>query len=153
MAVAETDGTAPFYVTGFEEASSLLPFASDGLKQWRGNEDLRVTSTLTAPTIRLDTFLEQRGIAEVDYLKIDAQGGDLAVIRSLGGRLRDVKRISLEVQVTAQPLYQGAPHKDEVVAFLAGVGFRLISCERQSQGQEENLTFSRHLDLASGAQR
>ncbi|HYL72996.1 MAG TPA: FkbM family methyltransferase [Bryobacteraceae bacterium] len=83
------------------------------------------------------------GISKVKYLKIDAQGGDLAVIRSAGERLRDIDRISLEVQITAVPLYRNAPGKEEVVRFLDEAGFDLVTIEQQSHGQEENLTFSR----------
>jgi len=56
--------------------------------------------------MRLDTFLNGAGIRRVHYLKIDAQGADFAVIRSAGERLRDIDRISLEVQTTPFELYR-----------------------------------------------
>ena len=141
IAVAEQDGSAPFYLNRYDQASSLLPFVREGLDQWIGGEVLAVESTLIVPTIRLDTFLNQASIAKVAYLKIDAQGSDLAVIRSLGDRLRDVERITLEVQTTPVPLYQDASNKEETVRFLARAGFTLTSCEKQSHDQEENLNF------------
>ena len=73
MAVSEEDGSAPFYLNRFEAASSLLPFVPEGLAQWTGGEVLQVEATPNVPTIRLDTFLNQTGIAKVAYLKIDAQ--------------------------------------------------------------------------------
>ena len=143
LAVAEQDGSAPFYRTSFEAASSLLPFVPEGLQQWAGRELLSLEATPTVPTIRLDTFLNQAGIRKVEYLKIDAQGADLAVIRSAGERLRDIERISLEVQVTPVPLYRNASCKEEVLQFLSRAGFELAATERQSHDQEENLTFVR----------
>jgi FkbM family methyltransferase len=140
-AVSESDGFSPFYMNRFDAASSLLPFEPNGLAQWKGGEVLAVENTVTVPTIRLDTFLNRAGISRVSYLKIDAQGGDLAVVRSLGERLRDVERISLEVQTAPTPLYRGAPGKDEVLQVLGAAGFELVSCEKQSHDQEENLTF------------
>ena len=143
MAVAETDGSADFYVNEFEAASSLLPFHPPGLAKWIGGEVLKIAQAIPVPTIRLETFLNRTGIREVSYLKIDAQGADLAVIRSAGARLSSIRRISLEVQITDDPLYAGASDKDAVVSYLTNAGYVLVSAEQQSHGQEENLTFER----------
>lgn len=152
MAVAEHDGSAPFYLNRYEEVSSLLPFDPEGLSQWKGRDDFQPEATLTVPTIRLDTFLNQAGISKVAFLKIDAQGGDLAVIRSAGERLRDIRRIALEVQITPIPLYRNASGKEEVVRTLTDAGFDLVSSEQQSGGQEENLTFVRRGSEPGSAQ-
>ena len=151
MAITETDGSAPFYLNRFDAASSLLPFVPEGLKQWIGGEELEVQATISVPTIRLDTFLNGAGIRKVSYLKIDAQGADLAVVRSAGERLRDIGRISLEVQTTAAPLYRNASRKDEALRFLAEAGFELAAREEQSFGQEENLTFVRQRSAGAPA--
>jgi FkbM family methyltransferase len=89
VAVAEQDGSAAFYLNRYGGASSLLPFVPEGLARWIRGGELAVTKTLTVPAMRLDTFLDGVGISRVHYLKIDAQGADLAVIRSAGGRLKD----------------------------------------------------------------
>jgi hypothetical protein len=81
------------------------------------------------------------GIQEVSWLKIDAQGHDLEVVKSAGIRLHWIERITLEVQITEIPLYQGASTKDEVLEYMEEMGFVLVSSETQSLGMEENLTF------------
>src|SRR5262249_20850466 len=118
MAVDERDGAADFHVNRCRAASSLLALVPEGVSRWQGGEDLDVEATTTVPTIRLDTFLNAADIGKVAYLKIDTQGNDLAVLRSLGGRLKDVARIDLEVQITPVPLYQNAAEKQEVIDFL-----------------------------------
>jgi FkbM family methyltransferase len=143
MAVAETDGSADFYLNAFTGASSLLPFNPLGFETWIGREALRTEKKICVPTIRLETFLNRMGIGDVSYLKIDAQGADLAVVRSAGARLPSIRRISLEVQITDRPLYEGAPGKQSVVRYLTEAGYELVSTERQSHDQEENLTFER----------
>ena len=143
LAVSEVDGSARFYLNSMDAASSLLPFVPDGLAQWVGGEVLHVEATPTVPTMRLDTFLNAAGIASVDFLKIDAQGADLAVVRSLGDRLKDVVRINLEVQIAPVPLYLGGSQREDTIEFLTNAGFVLATVERQSLGQEENLTFTR----------
>jgi len=143
MAVAETDGSSQFHLNSLEGASSLLKMDEDARRSWKGGEVLCEESVVSVPTIRLDTFMGIAGIAHVDFLKIDTQGGDLAVIRSAGQRICDIGKIKLEVDVTSKRLYQGSPSKQEVLSFLGAAGFRLVSKEQQYHGQEENLTFER----------
>src|SRR5262249_52269350 len=145
MAVDERDGAADFHVNRCRAASSLLALVPEGVSRWQGGEDLDVEATTTVPTIRLDTFLNAADIGKVAYLKIDTQGNDLAVLRSLGGRLKDVARIDLEVQITPVPLYQNAAEKQEVIDFLTRAGFDLIDSVSQSHDQEQNLTFVRSI--------
>lgn len=141
MAVSESDGCAEFNITASPASSSLLPIDDDNARQWIGGGEIRVVNKTTVPTIRLDTFMNLAGIHAVDYLKIDAQGADLAVLKSSGNRLKDFRKIYLEVSVTPHPVYQGCASKKETVEFLGERGFELVAVETQSDGQEENLTF------------
>lgn len=141
MAVAEQDGTATFYVNEFEMAGSLLPLNEDAVRTWVGVENHKVECTVTVPTIRLDTFMDLVGLQRIDFLKVDTQGTDLAVVRSAGRRLRDIVRIALEVAIAPVPLYKGAPSKGDVLSFFKEAGFALVRTESQTHGQEENLTF------------
>jgi FkbM family methyltransferase len=143
IAVSEKDGSADFHINTFDQASSLLPLSEEAVRTWVGVENHVEQSIITVPTIRLDTFMDLMAIEQVAYLKIDAQGMDLAVVRSAGRRLRDILKITLEVGVTGVPLYVGAPSKDEVLRFFETAGFILAEVEKQTQGQEENLTFLR----------
>src|ERR1700730_10299435 len=79
MAVSETDGCAEFNITAHPGSSSLLSIDDGNARQWTGGPEIRVVDKTTVPTIRLDTFMNLAGIQTVDYLKIDAQGADLAV--------------------------------------------------------------------------
>jgi FkbM family methyltransferase len=143
VAIAAEDGMSSFHINEFDPASSLLPFNREGLQSWIGPDPLEVKSTVAVPTMRLETLMNLASIRHVDFLKIDAQGMDLAVVKSAGARLRDIEKIMLEVSVMPVPLYSGAPSKTEVVTFLQQAGFDLATAERQSDGQEENLTFVR----------
>ena len=143
MAVAEKDGFAPFRLNSFIAASSLLPLDEVQSAAWIGGHLLNEERTIIVPTIRLDTFMTRAGIAAVEHLKIDAQGGDFAVVRSAGDRLRDIREIRLEVTVTKRQLYRGAATKEIIVDFLTERGFALCATESQTFAQEENLTFRR----------
>lgn len=143
VAVAEQDGTADFYLNAEGVASSLLPLNESAAQSWIGGEELRVDSVLSVPTVRLDTFMNLLGIDKVDFLKIDAQGADLAVVRSAGERLKDILRVKLEVDVTPSRLYEGSPSREEVIAFMKAKGFVVSETQSQSHGQEQDLTFAR----------
>ena len=143
MAVGEEDGCRPFYVNQHDAASSLLPFDQEGLRNWIGGEQLNVERTVSVSAIRLDTFMELMRIPRIAFLKIDAQGADLAVVRSAGSRLEDIDSITLEVAITPVQLYTGATSKELVVGFLQERDFELVRTVRQSFDQEENLTFVR----------
>jgi FkbM family methyltransferase len=149
LAVTETDGSSELNINSYADASSLLPLDDQGVHNWAGAQDLRTVEKVTVGTIRLDTFLNLAGIQSVDYLKIDAQGMDLDVVRSAGNRLKDIHRICLECDVTPHPLYRGASTKSETVEYLESHGFALIDVLPQSEGQEENLTFDNK--MARGA--
>ena len=141
FAIAETDGASDFNLNSFDSASSLLPFNREALSQWNGEQDLKIERVISVPTIRLDTFMNEVGIPSVDFLKIDAQGADLSVLKSAGERLRDIREIVLEVPVKPIPLYEGSHSREECLRFMAGAGFDLVKQESESDGQEANLTF------------
>jgi FkbM family methyltransferase len=141
LAVSETDGSADLNINSSAASNSLLPLDDQAVRKWAGATGLRTLEKVTVGTIRLDTFLRLSGIETVDYLKIDAQGLDLAVVKSAGDRLKDIHRICLECDVTPNPLYRGTPTKNETAQFLKSQGFALIDVLKQSDGQEENLTF------------
>jgi len=142
-AVGEQDGAAEFHLNRIPATNSLLPFHEPGRAAWNGGEQLVMERVVTVPVIRLDTFMEAAGIGEVEFLKIDAQGADLGVVKSAGERIISFRRIHLEVQITPAELYAGSGKKDEVVNYLAARGFELVETERQTLDQEENLTFLR----------
>jgi len=143
FAIAEVEGNQDFYINQYSAASSLLPMDPDALAQWKEGDLLSTVTKRLVPTIRLDTFLNRCGISEVDFLKIDAQGADLAVLRSAGNRLTDVKRILIEVPTVRNPLYQGGASKQDVLDYLTAHDFTCIATESQANDQEENMLFVR----------
>jgi FkbM family methyltransferase len=143
VAVSERDGSAVLQLNAYEPSSSLLPADEAGVKSWISEAEFKVIGSTTVPTMRLDTFMNGAGIHSVDFLKIDAQGLDLEVVKSAGDRLRDVAKVQLEATTAAYRQYEGAPGKSAIVEYMQSKGFRLAGEESQSHGQEANLTFLR----------
>lgn len=140
MALSDSDGEQEFYVNRDRQTSSLLE--SKSTSDWEDYAGQLVTeATITVPVSRLDKFLEEQSIEEVDLLKIDTQGNDFSVIKGGGDSISRVKRIILEVQLS--PLYKGAASKEQVISYLESKGFHCVSATPQTSGLEENLEFVR----------
>lgn len=83
---------------------------------------------------RLDNFIKENNIEHIDYLKIDTQGNDLKVIKSLGEMISYVKTIELEFQI--KTLYKNSPTKEEIINYMNENHFILVSDESTSSGLE-----------------
>src|SRR3954454_7643085 len=70
-AVSDRDGTAQFWVNSFDAASSLLTMDEPARQAWIDGHLLHEDERIYVGTIRLDTFMCKRDIADVEFLKID----------------------------------------------------------------------------------
>jgi len=139
-AFGEIDGISQLYLNRNDQTSSLLRVHCNDA--WKSYEDqLQSIQIIDVPVQRLDTFVQAQRIAEIDILKIDAQGFDLQVLKGAGKALHSISKIQLEVQL--QPLYEGSGTKEEILEYLSDRGFRLIRASQQTDGLEENLEFVR----------
>ena len=140
LAFGEVEGIAEFNVNQDDQTSSLLP--ADPQNKWASYSDrLKTVKSIQVQVKRLDSFITENNITDIDLLKIDAQGFDLQVIKSAGELIHSVKRIKIEVQLS--PLYVGSANKAAIVDYLELRGFRLVHSQPQTEGLEENLEFSR----------
>ncbi len=143
IAIAGRNGSAELHLNAYEASSSLLRADEAGIKSWVTEQEFKVIGSVVVPTMRLDTFMDGAGIESVDYLKVDAQGLDLEVVRSAGDRISDIAKVQLEATTVSYRQYEGAPGRLVIVDFMQSKGFTLTREESQSHGQEANLTFVR----------
>lgn len=100
--------------------NSLLPSKATMIDRFPA---LQTTAVEEVEIDRLDAVLDRLGVARdaTIFLKSDTQGNDLDVLRGLGQRFGQVKALVLEMSV--QPIYEGAPSHWEVGAFVHAAGF------------------------------
>jgi FkbM family methyltransferase len=110
---------------------------------WSEKKKIRV------PCRRLDSLCREYGIDSVRFLKVDTQGFDLEVLKSLGNDIKKVDELVCEVQLDGFQIYEGAAKKQEFIDYLHKKGFLWIRHEFQTFAQEQNLYFKR-ADLLSG---
>lgn len=138
IGVSDREGTVKFNVTKNRWCSSILPPSELG-KAYYG-EWYEVERQEEARIVRLDDWAKQQGIDQIDILKIDVQGLELAALRgaeallSVGGE-RGVKAINCEAQLVAE--YEGAATFAEIDLYLRSKGFTLHQIhELQVKGEE-----------------
>ncbi len=133
VALAETNGTLPFFLQNFDAASSLFPLRSGYLESLgfaEGGHQIEV------PARRLDEVARDAGITEVDLLKLDCQGAELRILQGAGELLQRTRNIYTEV--TFEPIYTNGAMFHELHAFLRAAGFKLVHLS-PSVGAKGNL--------------
>lgn len=155
-AIAEFDGKATFHVAGSHDwgCSSLHEFSDNLHEAWPNRHDFHVTEVIEVECIRLDTLLMPSQSASlrrlppepyvIDYLHIDAQGSDFAVLRSLGHYIHSVQAGQVEAGARVA-LYK---HTDNTITdiciWLEHHGFRITEVLPDRQGgMEANIYFER----------
>jgi FkbM family methyltransferase len=101
--------------------SSTLPLNEHLMRRFhRFVEWGRVVSETDVDTVRLDDVKE---VARLDFLKIDVQGGELAVFEGAREKLRNA--LCVQTEVMFQDMYVGQPLFADQDQFLRALGFRL----------------------------
>ena len=145
-AVSDEEGEVEFFEANYTNSSSLLPF-TDEVTKWKNPTPttpmLKTVNTYKVSTTRLDTFIKKENLQDtiIDFVKIDTQGHDLNVIKSLGEYIKNVKEILCEVQITNFDLYKEQSNKDELLSYMKENNFEIRKVQPWSHNQEENIWF------------
>ena len=136
-AASNYDGKAKFNINNEPGTSSLKSFTSvKDTWPFKGpNNVLETVKIVEVDVTKMSTFLLEEHLenSSIDFVKIDAQGSDLDVLKSFDEMIRNVKAFTIEVSLTpkSQDLYENE-HKDfEVIEFAKQNGFVL---QKQSIG-------------------
>ena len=93
------------------------------------NIDEPVTK-IEVDAIRLDTFMEQEEIDQIDILIMDLQETELIALEGLGERIADVKKILLEGTMTCENTYYNEGCTiEQIKEFLESNGFEYTACD------------------------
>ncbi len=110
----------------FSELSSFLNRnPSVDSKLWEHHlSGEEVISSIKVPIESLEHLLKRLGIQRVDFLKIDAQGLDLEVLRSARSKLCDISVVVLEIPyVEDSALYCGEAGITSALSSVSEMGF------------------------------
>ena len=144
-AVSNFEGKAIFKVAGQADwgCSSLLEFSDKSTTEWPGRTDFKVTEEIEVDVIRLDKFIEDNNISQIDYLHIDTQGSDLNVLKGLGSYINIVQKGGMEAAAKEDILYKGQNTQQECIDFLLSNNFNIDSIQINDEySNEVNIFFS-----------
>jgi FkbM family methyltransferase len=140
-----------FYITKDDVTSSLLVLNENVTNNFvdfmddRGvlhrKSDFDVVKTIRVKTKRLDTFIRENSISEIHYLKIDTEGNDLNVFKSLGDESRIVWSFEMEVWNEPNTLFIDSAWRDECLEDVESYGFKLVDKFIHGKGLSSDLLF------------
>jgi FkbM family methyltransferase len=119
-ALGSQSATAQIHVAADNVSSSVLPMTS--LLQETAPRVTCIAQQSTA-VARLDAFSDLIPAGDL-YLKVDAQGYELEVLRGATGLVPRIGAMQLELSLI--PLYEGAPSLVDVVAHAQALGYELF---------------------------
>jgi FkbM family methyltransferase len=113
-------GPATLYLAAPQSGmTSLFRPSADHLAFFNGFERLgQVEREQAVDTTRLDDI---EGLPDLDFVKMDIQGGELAALRHGTARLARCAMVQLEVSFV--PLYEGQPSFGDIDVWMRGQGF------------------------------
>jgi len=142
IAIAESNGYIDFNVSPVDGCSSVLKtqqIKNDKMNKWDNwvinncNSTIETRKVPCMTLLRLFDLLDNR---EIFYLKIDAQGYDLNVIKSAGNKIRNIRFIKLEVQADkdlCDNIYKNQSTCSNIVEYMKSKNFYLFNDERCSE--------------------
>lgn len=93
------------------------------------------------PTVTLDTVVKQRKFPLPDLIKMDVQGAELDIIKGAKEVLAYCQDLILELQKVEYN--KGAPLREEVIAYLETLGFKMVVGPFCDNGPDGDYHFSR----------
>ena len=85
--------------------------------------------TVQVPAVNLDAAMRERGIEQIDYLKIDVEGFEIDVLTGARELLSAGAVICLSFEVSAVPLGASGHTAEEVFELLAALGYRCYALD------------------------
>ena len=127
-ALSEKSGERDFHLCKKQQVSSVYMPNFDFINKYPDPERFSVEKTIKIMTDTLDKQLQTNNIHDIDFIKIDTQGHELAILHGAQKSLGTV--IGLELEVEFVSLYKNQPLFNEVDTFVRNQGFELIDLRR-----------------------
>lgn len=133
LALSDHNGMAKFHMSEHPKRPGTPSQAGSLLKpkERLKHSPIYFTGTIEVPTITLDSWAEQNNISHVDFLWLDMQGHELAMLKASPGILKTVRVIHTEVEFIES--YENNPTYIDVKSWLESQGFKMIAQDFDDQ--------------------
>ena len=151
-AVADYNDKSTFFISGFGDwgCSSLNTFNDNLDKTWRGRTGFEVTDRVEVDVIRLDGFIQERDIQEIEFFHCSSQGKDMEVLLGMGVHVKRIKQGQITMPISHDTkLYKNTKYvSKDAIRFLERRGFHVDkTLYNDHYHNEERILFSRIGDL------
>jgi FkbM family methyltransferase len=118
LALSDNNGTAPFHVSSGRITAASSLFKPTGY--WQEHPETTFTE-IQMPTQTLDSWATEQSVTKMDFMWLDMQGAELAVLKAAPRILATTSVILAEANLTER--YANAPLYNELRMFLENNGF------------------------------
>lgn len=134
VGLLSSEGRATFHRGHMDATSSMFPRNTTGRRYFHSAYTMRETLEVVCRT--LDSYCADARIKQIDILKLDTQGSELAILEG-GSGLLSAGRIEVVVtEFFCIPHYEGAPLLDEIWTFLRRHGYELFDLAFGMHGRD-----------------
>ena len=140
LAASDVRGVRTFYTSVGSQMNSLLKVTPGG-ETYMGGVAAAVTGSIEVNTTTIDAFCSEYGIEEIDILKMDIQGGELAALRGAARMLQSRAIRLIYTEVLFAEMYQGAAPFDVLWRHLESAGYQLEGLYNLANGSNDMLGY------------
>jgi FkbM family methyltransferase len=123
-AVCAESGPQTFTVNAASDTSSLLSADVDAIPD-SYRKSMSSSTSITVPGVAIDSFCVESGIAHIDLLKMDIQGGELHALHGAATMLKKQAVSVIYSEAYYLPFYKAQPLFGDISAYLSSHGYRL----------------------------
>lgn len=136
-ALSDSVNTVDFHLCKKQQVSSVYMPNFDFLSKFPEVERFEIQKCIRIKADTLNNQLKKKGIAEVDFIKIDTEGHELSILK--GGVDYLDNTVGLEIEVEFAPLRENQPLFNEVDSFVRERGFGLFDIKRYYWKRRESI--------------
>lgn len=144
VALAGAGGTGTLHVPADATSASLLCADAELVGEFRKPQFFDAIETFEVGTETLDGAVKRFGIPSADYLKLDVEGAELAILEAPGAALD--KLLAIKVEVAFAPFRLGQGTAFDVGCFLAKRGFVFADLIAPAFWRREGYVTHPHMD-------
>ena len=118
-----------FYLTSSQNASSIYRPNVGFLRQFPESERFNIIEETRIEVDALDNVLKTNEVRDVDFVKVDTQGSELAILEGAAQTLH-AQIFGVEVEVEFVEMYKGQPLFHDVDRYLKDQGLHLFDIQK-----------------------
>jgi FkbM family methyltransferase len=123
LALGEAKGEVGFRQYHGSAVNSVLPIHRNTPNVLR---DVPLLETVTVKMDTLDDYCARKDVDRIDWLKIDAQGYDLNVLKGARQVLAEARVALVSLEVNFIPMYEGEGTFCEILSYMESRGYKLV---------------------------